>query len=123
MFSQAAIKSEARTPEIIRMFAAKQAPALRQRLKELKEGSKLGRISVGVFKRQSVEICMALKKLGEEVSRANDSGLAHSAIATNASYHSQRVFGFDRALCAADRRGGGTSQGQRRHICSVHCGF
>jgi hypothetical protein len=59
------------------MFAAKQAPALRQRLKELKEGHKLGRVSVSMFKRQSVEICMALKKLGEEVSPPQLNGNAH----------------------------------------------
>ncbi|CAE7896254.1 lzic, partial [Symbiodinium sp. KB8] len=42
---EATIKSEARTPEIIRMFAAKQAPSLRQRFRDLKEGAKLGRVS------------------------------------------------------------------------------
>jgi hypothetical protein len=65
--AQAAIKSEARTPEIIRMFAAKQAPALRGKLAQLQEDRKLGRVKEGVFRGQVVEVCNALKKLGEEL--------------------------------------------------------
>lgn len=49
------------------MFAAKQAPSLRQRFRELKEGAKLGRVSERAFKGQAAEICMALRKLGEDV--------------------------------------------------------
>ena len=50
------------------MFAAKQAPALRGKLAQLQEDRKLGRIKESVFRGQVVEVCNALKKLGEELS-------------------------------------------------------
>jgi hypothetical protein len=87
---QAAMANAVRTPEVIRMFASKQPASLRARLAALSEDRKLGRITEDRFKcavcgcaavcvarpslfpklarrDHAVEVIVALKKLGEEL--------------------------------------------------------
>jgi hypothetical protein len=52
------------------MFAKREPAALRLRLARLAEDHKLGRLADAPFKQQAVEVIVALKKLGEEVSGA-----------------------------------------------------
>jgi hypothetical protein len=67
---QAAIRDAFRTPEVIKLFARKEPEALRQRLSSLKRDLKLGRLPEDAFVQQAVEILLALKKLGEQLSAA-----------------------------------------------------
>jgi len=97
------------------MFAAKQAPSLRQRLKDLKEGHKLGRVPESTFRGQAVEICIALKKLGEEVRSAQAGARAHPIVASNWPTSAHVL-----VTRAADPRGGGHPQGQRCGCWGVH---
>lgn len=64
---QAAIKSAFKTPDVIRLFARKEPDALRAKLAQLREDRKLGRLAEPAFRAQTVEVIVALKKLGEEV--------------------------------------------------------
>ena len=64
---QAAISNAFQTPEVIRSFARREPAALRQRLKTLAQDIKLGRITDTIYRNQTVEIIVALKKLGEEL--------------------------------------------------------
>jgi hypothetical protein len=64
---EAAIKSAFQTPEVIRMFAKREPAALRGRLTKLQEEYKLGRLPVASFRTSCVEVIVALKKLGEEL--------------------------------------------------------
>lgn len=64
---EAAIKSAFQTPEVIRMFARREPAALRARLAALQQENKLGRLADSAFKPQAVEIIVALKRLGEEL--------------------------------------------------------
>ena len=61
---QAAVSDAFKTPEVIRMFANKQPDQLRLRLASLQRDVKIRQISKDAFQRQSVEILIALKKLG-----------------------------------------------------------
>ncbi|XP_022699322.1 protein LZIC-like isoform X3 [Varroa jacobsoni] len=65
---QAAISNAFQTPEIIRLFAKKQPQQLRLRLSELERDMKILRSSPEMHTRQKLEILMALRKLGEELS-------------------------------------------------------
>ena len=80
--TQAAISEAFKTPEVIRMFAKKQPGQLRQRLNEvswsiahitvkrlfqMSRDVKMGKISQDICTQQSVEILVALRKLGEKV--------------------------------------------------------
>ncbi|XP_054712394.1 protein LZIC-like [Uloborus diversus] len=65
---QAAISNAFQTPEVIRMFAKKQPGQLRDKLTELQQEAKLGKISEGTLNEQKIEILFALKKLGEDLS-------------------------------------------------------
>nr|XP_054768267.1 uncharacterized protein LOC129275809 [Lytechinus pictus] len=69
---QAAISEAFKTPEIIRLFAKKQPGNLRQRLAQLKEDEKVGRISTPDYTQQAVEILTAVKKLGEKLTPAEE---------------------------------------------------
>lgn len=64
---RAAISNAFQTPEVIRSFARREPAALRQRLKTLAQDQKLGRVNEGTYRNQTVEIIVALKKLGEEL--------------------------------------------------------
>lgn len=68
MAIHAAIKRAFKTPAVIALFAQKEPKALRERLRQLGEDRKLGRIGEEDYNLQSLEIVLALKKLGEEVS-------------------------------------------------------
>jgi len=61
---QAAISEAFKTPEVLRMFANKEDDGLRRRLEALKRDQKLKIISQDAFSRESVEILVALKKMG-----------------------------------------------------------
>ena len=69
---QAAISEAFKTPEVIRMFAKKQPTQLRQKLSEIQRDVSLGKLSDSVYKQQGVEILAALKKLGEELTPAEN---------------------------------------------------
>ncbi|CAE7476766.1 LZIC [Symbiodinium sp. KB8] len=80
---QAAIADAFQTPEVIRLFARKEAPTLRVRLAAVDQDHKLGKISPDTYKSQTLEIIVALKKLGEELTadekaflRDNDDAMA-----------------------------------------------
>jgi len=62
---QAAISEAFKTPEVLRMFANKEDDGLRRRLESLKRDYKLKTISSDLFNRESVEILVALKKMGK----------------------------------------------------------
>jgi len=66
---QAAVSDAFKTPEVIRMFAQKQPDQLRLRLAALQRDAKLksGGVSKDAFQRQAVEILVALKKMGTEL--------------------------------------------------------
>jgi hypothetical protein len=67
---QAAVSEAFKTPEVIRMFANKQPDQLRLRLAALQRDVKLkaaGALSKEAFQRQAVEILVALKKMGTEL--------------------------------------------------------
>jgi hypothetical protein len=65
---QAAVSEAFKTPEVIRMFAQKQPDQLRLRLAALQRDVKIKQITKDEFQRQAVEILVALKKMGTEVS-------------------------------------------------------
>lgn len=71
---QAAISEAFHTPEVIRLFAKKQPGQLRERLVALQRDHKLGRIAEATATQQTVEILMALRKLGDKVRRCRASG-------------------------------------------------
>lgn len=64
---QAAIKKAFHTPEVIKLFAKKQPEALRIRLANLQRDRRLDKLDEDTFKDQAVEVILALKKLGEEL--------------------------------------------------------
>jgi len=67
-----------KTPEVIRMFAQKQPDQLRLRLASLQRDAKLksGGVSKDAFQRQAVEILVALKKMGTELTAEESAFLA-----------------------------------------------
>uniref|UniRef100_A0A0B6Y8Z4 Beta-catenin-interacting ICAT domain-containing protein n=1 Tax=Arion vulgaris TaxID=1028688 RepID=A0A0B6Y8Z4_9EUPU len=67
---QAAISDAFKTPEVIRLFAKKQPGQLRTRLADINRDEKIGKLSKQAAVQQSVEILMALKKLGEPLTAA-----------------------------------------------------
>lgn len=73
---QAAISNAFQTPEVIQMFAKKQQPQLRQRLAEIEQMLKLGKIDVQLGLRQKVEILCALQKLAEKLTDEENKFLA-----------------------------------------------
>jgi hypothetical protein len=64
---QAAVSDAFKTPEVIKLFAARAPGQLRGRLTALQRDSKLGKVSQDQFIQQQLEILVALKKLGEPV--------------------------------------------------------
>ncbi|XP_063227672.1 protein LZIC-like [Bacillus rossius redtenbacheri] len=66
--TQAAISAAFHTPEVIRMFARKEPGQLRERMVEVEEGLKLGKLSQEASIRQKMEILSALRQLGEKLS-------------------------------------------------------
>jgi hypothetical protein len=67
---ESAVREAFKTPEVIRMFAKKEPTALRGRLARLGQEHKLGHLAEAVFRQHAVEVIVALKRLGEEVSCA-----------------------------------------------------
>lgn len=65
MAIRAAISDAFKTPEVLRLFANKEGPALRRRLAEMDRDVKLGKLDSAVVAEQATEILVALKKLGE----------------------------------------------------------
>ena len=64
---QAAVSDAFKTPEVIRLFALRQPDQLRSRLAALHRDLKIKQISKDSFQRQAVEILVALKKMGTEL--------------------------------------------------------
>lgn len=64
---QAAVSEAFKTPEVISMFARKQPDQLRLRLAALQRDVKIKQLSKDAFQRQAVEILVALKKMGTEL--------------------------------------------------------
>lgn len=73
---RAAISDAFKTPEVIRLFAGKQRPALRRRLAEMNRDLKLGKLEFAVVSPQAAEILVALKKLGEPLDAKEEEFLA-----------------------------------------------
>mmetsp|Transcript_14890 Transcript_14890/g.27522 ORF Transcript_14890/g.27522 Transcript_14890/m.27522 type:complete len:196 (+) Transcript_14890:671-1258(+) len=69
---QQAVAQAFKTPDVIKMFAAKQPQALRERLTELERDFKLGKVSKDKYKTVRKEILTALKKLGAELTEAEE---------------------------------------------------
>merc|ERR1712063_63979 len=65
---QAAVSEAFKTPEVIKLFAKKEPGQLRDRLEELKTAVKLQKCSRESMLSQAVEILLALRQLGEELS-------------------------------------------------------
>ena len=64
---RAAISNAFSTPEVIKSFAAREPAALRARLLQLGQDHKLGRLPDAGYRAKALEVVMALKKLGEEL--------------------------------------------------------
>merc|ERR1711915_887206 len=64
---QAAISQAFKTPEVIKMFAAKQPGTLRQKLLEIDRDFIVGKLDNAIFVQQKLEIIAALAKLGEDL--------------------------------------------------------
>jgi len=69
---QAAISDAFKTPEVIRLFAKKEPGQLRTKLSEIERDFKVGKMLEDVYRQQKLEILVAVKKLGEEVSHCFD---------------------------------------------------
>ena len=65
---EAAVREAFKTPEVIRLFARKEPTALRGRLARLGQENRLGHLADSTYRQQAVEVIVALKRLGEEVS-------------------------------------------------------
>mmetsp|Transcript_13672 Transcript_13672/g.41342 ORF Transcript_13672/g.41342 Transcript_13672/m.41342 type:complete len:181 (+) Transcript_13672:317-859(+) len=66
---QGAVRQAFKTPDVIKMFAKREPDALRAKLASLREDRRLSRISEDNFVGLSVEILLALQKLGEPLSK------------------------------------------------------
>jgi hypothetical protein len=77
---RAAISNAFQTPEVIRSFAAREPAALRTVLARLVQEHKLGRLQDAAYRSKALEVCFALKKLGEELT-AEEKALLDSASA------------------------------------------
>lgn len=72
---QAAVSKAFQTPEIIKLFAAAEPKQLRGKLEDLQQKLRLGKINKALCTQQSLEILIALKKLGEDLSAQEKSFL------------------------------------------------
>lgn len=77
---QTAIAQAFQTPEVIKMFKLRQPAQLRERLSMLERDVKLGRIPEKQASQESLEILMALQKLGDPLS-ASEKARLHSSFA------------------------------------------
>jgi hypothetical protein len=73
---QQAVAQAFHTPDVIKMFAAKQPQALRERLTELERDFKLGKVARDKYSAVRKEILTALKKLGAELTEAEEEALS-----------------------------------------------
>jgi len=73
---QNTIRNAFKTPEVIKMFARREPGALRAKLAALKEDRRLGRVAEEAYVELSVEILLALQKLGEPLSADEQRTLA-----------------------------------------------
>mmetsp|Transcript_20430 Transcript_20430/g.62932 ORF Transcript_20430/g.62932 Transcript_20430/m.62932 type:complete len:180 (-) Transcript_20430:239-778(-) len=67
---QGAIREAFKTPEVIKMFARREPGALRAKIASLREDRKLGRCGEAEYVDVSVECTLALQKMGEPLSAA-----------------------------------------------------
>jgi hypothetical protein len=65
---QSAIRSAFKSPDVIRMFAKKETGSLRTKLRELDSSHKLGKLETDLYEELSLEVLIALEKLGEPLS-------------------------------------------------------
>jgi hypothetical protein len=77
---RAAISNAFQTPDVIRSFARREPAALRERLKQLSQDARLGRVAEASYKAMAVEVVVALQRLGEELS-ADERGILDGASA------------------------------------------
>lgn len=77
---RAAISNAFQTPDVIRSFARREPAALRERLKQLSQDARLGRVAEAAYKSMAVEVVVALQRLGEELT-ADERGILDSASA------------------------------------------
>lgn len=73
---QSAISAAFKTPEILSMFARKQPDQLRLRLAQVERDHKIKLLSTGSLHQQKTEILMALKKLREPLTPAEEEFLS-----------------------------------------------
>ena len=71
-----AISEAFKTPEVVAMFARRQPNELRQRYHELERDYRLQKLPADAFHIGAVEILVALKKLGEELTDGERAFLA-----------------------------------------------
>ena len=67
---QGAIREAFQTPDVIKMFAKREPDALRAKVVQLKEERKLGRLDEAKFLKVALECILALQKMGEPLSAA-----------------------------------------------------
>lgn len=92
----AAVAQAFKTPEVIALFAAKEPAALRARLTRLAEDARLGRLAPPAHRAQSMEIVLALKKLGETLLPEEAAALASASADQKAKFEAA-----DRAIAEA----------------------
>ena len=86
MAIRAAISDAFKTPEVLRLFANKEGPALRRRLAEMDRDVKLGKLDSAVVAEQATEILVALKKLGEPLAAKEEAFLEANRSASLADF-------------------------------------
>nr|CAB3263580.1 protein LZIC-like [Phallusia mammillata] len=76
---QAAISDAFKTPEVIKLFAKKEPGQLRTRLSGIERDYKVGKLPQDLYVQQKLEILVAVKKLGEELSYEEQSFVAQNS--------------------------------------------
>ncbi len=69
---QASIAGAFKTPDIIRLFAAKEPEMLREKLLQLQRDGTTKKISKAEYRAQSYEVLLALQKLGAKLSASEE---------------------------------------------------
>jgi hypothetical protein len=111
---RAAISNAFQTPDVIRSFARREPAALRERLKQLSQDARLGRVAEASYKAMAVEVVVALQRLGEELS-ADERGILDGASADVRKRFEAAEAGLSESavLAMAAKAGGGGGGGKR----------
>lgn len=78
---QQAVSQAFRTPEVIKLFAAKQPQQLRNRLSDLERDRRLGKVTEEMFVSARLEVLTALSKLDAELSPEEREALVEGSTA------------------------------------------